>query len=227
MEVVTVTTTGQTATIISSNGVISVGVYIFYAYGPMIYGIVDIHHFKQNVFHIVRLLLSHIKIFLHRGLRIVCLDSLWVILTLVFSFLNSSVMIITTHWPKDGIWPQRTEFSYGSEVLVHMPISLQWRHNKRDGISNLQRLDCLLDVRQVQIKENIKAPRQWTSWMESTVDWWILFLCIWTWGVRITFFVAADNSEHIIQLVWWLTLTSVIHMVLLYVLSEHVDSQSP
>ena len=36
-------------------------------------------------------------------------------------------------------------------------------------------------------------------------------------------FVAIDDSDQIIHLVWWLILTSVIHMVLLYVLSEHVD----
>ena len=37
-------------------------------------------------------------------------------------------------------------------------------------------------------------------------------------------FVTIDNSDIIIHLVWWLILTSVIHMVLPCVLSEHVDS---
>ena len=50
---------------------------------------------------------------------------------------------------------------------------------------------------------------------------------MWTWGVWITFLVSIDDSDHIIHLVWWVILTSVIHMVLLYVLSEHVDSLTP
>ena len=39
-----------------------------------------------------------------------------------------------------------------------MKCSLQWRHNERDGVSNQQRLDCLLNrFFKVQIKENIEA----------------------------------------------------------------------
>ena len=34
-------------------------------------------------------------------------------------------------------------------------------------------------------------------------------MCMWTWGVWITFFVVIDNSGHTIHLVWWLILTSV------------------
>ena len=37
-------------------------------------------------------------------------------------------------------------------------VTLQWRHNEHDGISNDQPQHCLL---RVQIKENIKAPRHW------------------------------------------------------------------
>ena len=52
--------------------------------------------------------------------------------------------------------------------------SLQWRHNERDGVSNHQRLDCLLNrLFKVQIKENIKAPRHWPLCREFAVDRWI------------------------------------------------------
>ena len=38
-------------------------------------------------------------------------------------------------------------------------VTLQWRHNERDGVSNHRRLLCLLCRLFRQIKENIKAPR--------------------------------------------------------------------
>ena len=53
-------------------------------------------------------------------------------------------------------------------------ISLQWRQNGRDGVSNHQPDDCLLNrFSQAQIKENIKAPRNWPLWGEFTGDRWI------------------------------------------------------
>ena len=46
---------------------------------------------------------------------------------------------------------------------AYMP--LKWRHNERDGISNHQPCDCLLNrLYKAQIKENIKAPRHWPLW---------------------------------------------------------------
>ena len=52
--------------------------------------------------------------------------------------------------------------------------SLQWRHNERDGVSNHQLRDCLLNrLYKAQIKENIKAPRHWPLWGEFTGDWLI------------------------------------------------------
>ena len=52
---------------------------------------------------------------------------------------------------------------------------LQGRHNKRDGVSNHRRLDGLLDrlFTKAQIKGNIKPPRHWLLWGESTGDRWI------------------------------------------------------
>ena len=47
-------------------------------------------------------------------------------------------------------------------------LSLQWRHNGRDGISNQQPYDLFIQPRILaQIKENIKALRHWLC------DWWI------------------------------------------------------
>ena len=44
---------------------------------------------------------------------------------------------------------------------------LQWRHNERDGVSNHQPHECLLNrLFKAQIKENIKAPRHWPLWEE-------------------------------------------------------------
>ena len=51
---------------------------------------------------------------------------------------------------------------------------LQWRHNERDGATNHQPDDCLLNcLFKTQIKENIKAPRHWPLWGEFNADWWI------------------------------------------------------
>ena len=50
----------------------------------------------------------------------------------------------------------------------------KWRHSERDGVSNHQPDDCLLNCSFKQIKENIKAPRYWPLWGESISDRWIL-----------------------------------------------------
>ena len=45
------------------------------------------------------------------------------------------------------------------------------RHNERDGVSNHQPHDCLLNrLFKAPIKENMKAPRHWSLWGEFTVD---------------------------------------------------------
>ena len=51
-------------------------------------------------------------------------------------------------------------------------MSLQWRYNERDGVSNHQRLDCLLNR---VFKQNTKDPRHWHLSGESTGDRWIPF----------------------------------------------------
>ena len=50
-----------------------------------------------------------------------------------------------------------------------LTMTLQWRHNGRNSVSNHQLYDCLLNrFIQAQIKENIKAPRHWTLCGEFT-----------------------------------------------------------
>ena len=57
---------------------------------------------------------------------------------------------------------------------VVVALSLQWRHNERDGVSNNQHHRCLLNrFFQTQIKENTKATRHWPLWGEFTEDRWI------------------------------------------------------
>ena len=46
----------------------------------------------------------------------------------------------------------------------YMDSSLQRHHNERDGVSNHQPHDCLLNRLLAQIKENIKARRHWPLW---------------------------------------------------------------
>ena len=49
---------------------------------------------------------------------------------------------------------------------------MQW-HYERDGVSN-HRLRLFIQLfDQVQVKENIKAPRHWPLWWEFTGDRWI------------------------------------------------------
>ena len=51
--------------------------------------------------------------------------------------------------------------------------SLQWRHNERDGISNNQPHDCLLNrLFKAQIKENIKFTAPRASNAENVSIWW-------------------------------------------------------
>ena len=45
---------------------------------------------------------------------------------------------------------------------THFQTPLQWRHNERDGVSNPQPHECLLNrLIKAQIKGNIKTPRHW------------------------------------------------------------------
>ena len=52
--------------------------------------------------------------------------------------------------------------------------SLQWCHNERDGATDHQRFHWLLNrLPRRTPKKNIKAPRHWPLWGESTGDRWI------------------------------------------------------
>ena len=78
------------------------------------------------------------------------------------------------HWA----WSSSEAMRYGHVGLVtgiwsvEVPfVSLQWRHNERDGVSNHQPHDCLLNrLFKAQVKENLKAPRHWPLWGEFTGD---------------------------------------------------------
>ena len=70
--------------------------------------------------------------------------------------------------------------SYTQSALMLLPFHkvlleiLQWRHNERDGVSDHQPYNCLLNrLLKAQIKENIKAPRHWPLCWEFTGDRWI------------------------------------------------------
>ena len=53
-------------------------------------------------------------------------------------------------------------------------LSLQWRHNERDGVSNHQRLDCLLNklFRRRSKNHACGFPTQSASNAENVSIWW-------------------------------------------------------
>ena len=60
----------------------------------------------------------------------------------------------------------------GAKICVIF-ITLQWRHNERDGVWNHQLHDSLFNrLFKAQIKENINVPRLWPLWGEFTGDRW-------------------------------------------------------
>ena len=75
---------------------------------------------------------------------------------------------------ESSLWYTQMRYS-GSVDSIRIPSrhTLQWRHNERVGVSNHHRLDCLLS--RLFRQENIKAPRHWPLWGESTGDRWIPF----------------------------------------------------
>ena len=57
---------------------------------------------------------------------------------------------------------------------VSPPYALQWRHNGRDGVSNHQPHDCLLNrLFKRRSKKKFKSPRHWPLCEEFTGDRWI------------------------------------------------------
>ena len=83
-------------------------------------------------------------------------------------------------------WPAPLTFScyQCTSTCPHTPLkiilkykisfSLQWRHNKHDGVSNHTALRLFIQpFIQAQIKENIKALRHWPLSGEFTGDRWI------------------------------------------------------
>ena len=61
-------------------------------------------------------------------------------------------------------------FSFIKVVCSQLFITIQWRHNERDGVSNHQPHDCLFSrLFKAQTKENIKTPR--TGLLEGIHRW--------------------------------------------------------
>ena len=59
----------------------------------------------------------------------------------------------------------------GARSTTDTMLPLQWRHNGRDGVSNHQPHDCLLNrVNRRRSKWNVKAPRRWPLWGEVSGD---------------------------------------------------------
>ena len=55
--------------------------------------------------------------------------------------------------------------------LLCVYVSLQWRHNERDGVWNHRRLNCLLNCYfRRRSQQNIKAPPHWPLWGEWPVN---------------------------------------------------------
>ena len=73
---------------------------------------------------------------------------------------------------KQNLW-------YSSYTITEMEasyvrFSLQWRHNGRDGVSDHQPYDCLLNrLFRSRSKKNIKARRQWPLWGKLPGPRWI------------------------------------------------------
>ena len=58
-------------------------------------------------------------------------------------------------------------------TLYQKDMTLRWRHNERDSVSNRQPRDCLLNRLFRRIKYIIKALRHWPLCGEFTGDRWI------------------------------------------------------
>ena len=65
-----------------------------------------------------------------------------------------------------------TTYFFMIDMIIVLPFviyneNIQWRHNELDGVSNHQRLDCLLNrFVQAPIKENMTVLRHWPLWGE-------------------------------------------------------------
>ena len=70
------------------------------------------------------------------------------------------------------IWLCKYTLLFGDSILRQKwgnKLTLHWRHNECQRVSNHQSHDYLLNrLFKAQIKENIKAPRHWPLWREFT-----------------------------------------------------------
>ena len=95
--------------------------------------------------------------------------SMFIVLTFkhLWNVPKHGIAILVTYW---NMWTHVCKWIFitSDKGLFVNNVTLQWRHNEPDGLSNHQLHDCLLVI-QVQIKEKIKAPRHWPLWsVENT-----------------------------------------------------------
>ena len=73
-------------------------------------------------------------------------------------------------------------------------IALHWRHNERDGVSNHQPHDCLLNrLFKAQIKENIKDPRH------RPISWEIEHYGVMTWKLSLYYWAFAVTLNKLLN----------------------------
>ena len=106
---------------------------------------------------------------------------------------NTLVKLLTHFWGDDSRFRMNTDLitTVTTDVLItavtspsadtELATTLQWRHKERNGVSNHQPHECLVNrLFKAQIKENIKAPRHWpcefpaqrASNAENVSIWW-------------------------------------------------------
>ena len=110
--------------------------------------------------------------------HIICHFRLWSYGLYSYYAVGCNIMLIwTVLYEMTGFWSTlpNTAIFDSVHLITIWVVALQWRYNEHVGVSNHQPRDCLLTrLFKAQIKENIKAPRQWPLCGEFTGDRWIL-----------------------------------------------------
>ena len=86
---------------------------------------------------------------------------------LMFSLIRAWINDWVNNRKAGDLRHNRAHYDVSVMVVKYVPEWWQWRHNERDGVSNHQPRDCLLNrLFKAQIQKNIKAPRHWPLWGE-------------------------------------------------------------
>ena len=92
-----------------------------------------------------------------------------------------------------------------------MAVSLQWRHNEHDGVSNHQPRDCLLNHLFRRNQRKNQTPRHWPLCGEFTGDRWIPRL-------------KGGNAEK--GSTWWRHHVATDHSMIILILLKHLNMLS-